>query len=136
MLHYDGDCPKNLNIIVPANHSLALVGFIIDTLHYDRIPNIQMNCSYMKVVDSHSKFCHGPWKITVSEAWAGTGIFNVIITSRTTTDMMVMTAGGLTAFYLLWTARHIAVMNHSDLYHTPAQNIGCIKRQDWLPLRL
>lgn len=131
MLQYDGDCPKNLNIIVPANRSLALVGFIIDTLHYDRIPHIQTNCSYMKVVGSHSEFRRGPWKITVSEAWTGTSIFNVIMTSRTTADMTVMTAGGLTAFYPLWTARHIAVMNHSDLRHTPAQNLGCIKRQDW-----
>jgi hypothetical protein len=118
MLWCDGECPTNLNIVVPTESGLCMALFIIDTLHYERIENIQINYSHNKLISSHEEFQCGPLRITVSEAFAD-GIFKVITKSHTTADMMVMTAGGLTVFYPLWTSKCIAVTNSSVLHTAP-----------------
>jgi hypothetical protein len=130
MLWCDGECPTNLNIVVPAESGLCMVLFIIDTLHYERIENTQINYSHTELISSHEEFQCGPLRITVSEAFAD-GIFEVITKSHTTADMMVMTAGGLTVFYPLWTSKGIAVTNSLVLHTAPRQNIGCIKQPTW-----
>ncbi|KAG1844463.1 hypothetical protein F4604DRAFT_1937504 [Suillus subluteus] len=130
MLRDDDDHPTNLNTIVPADCALLMAAFIIDTLHYHRIQDTQINYSDTKVLSSHSVSQCGPLSITVSEAVAD-GIFKVIATSHTTADMTLMTAGGLTVFYPLWTLKGIAITNHSVLRTAPGQNIGCIERPGW-----
>ncbi|KAG1791126.1 hypothetical protein EV424DRAFT_1355123 [Suillus variegatus] len=113
MLWADVQHPTNLNIIVPKGCSLSLIALILETLKYDRTQNTHINEAYKKVIARHSKFRCGPLRITVSEAFAD-GIFQVIASSHTTADMTVMTTGGLTAFYPLWTSKGIVVTNHSD----------------------
>lgn len=66
----------------------------------------------------------------MSEAFAD-GIFQVIASSHTTADMTVMTTGGLTAFYPLWTSKGIVVTNHSVSSTAHGQNIGSIKQLGW-----
>ncbi|KAG1894068.1 uncharacterized protein F5891DRAFT_1256478 [Suillus fuscotomentosus] len=126
----DGRHATNLNIVVPSDFGPLLADFIIDTLRYDKVADTPINHAYTKVIRSHSEFQRGGLKITVSEA-LGEGVFKVIMASHTTADMTLMTAGGMTVFYPLWTSRGIAVTNGAVLRPAPEPTIGCMSQEGW-----
>ncbi|KAG2108185.1 uncharacterized protein F5147DRAFT_652908 [Suillus discolor] len=126
----NGGHPANLNIVVPSDSGPLLAEFIIKTLHYNKLPDTHINHSYAKVVRCHCKFQCGDLKITMSEALAD-GVFKVIMASHTTADMTLMTAGGMTVFYPLWTLRHITVTNCAGLHPAPGCTIGCFSQEGW-----
>jgi hypothetical protein len=130
MLRCDGEHPTTLNILVPADCSLSLAAFVMDTLHYETLQNTQIHYSYAKVMSSHCKFQRGPLRITISEALTE-DIFKVITSSHTTANMTVMTPGGITVLYPLWTLKGMAMTNHSVLWTAQGQVIGSIERQGW-----
>ncbi|KAG2126862.1 uncharacterized protein EDB93DRAFT_1257383 [Suillus bovinus] len=131
MLRSDGgERPNNINIIVPKDCDLSLVAFILSTLEYHQLQNTAINYSYTKVVSSYSEFRCGPLRITLSQAFAD-NVFKVIMSSHTTADMTVMTAGGLTVLYPLWTLKGVAITNHTVLDTAPGKNVGCMEKQGW-----
>ncbi|KAG2152220.1 hypothetical protein BD769DRAFT_1658653 [Suillus cothurnatus] len=72
-------------------------------------------------------FRRGHRTITVSEA-TPEGVFKLVTASPTTADMIIMTAGGLTAFYADWTLAGIALTNHTIIDPAVGKHIGCMQR--------
>ncbi|KAG2360157.1 hypothetical protein BDR07DRAFT_1378216 [Suillus spraguei] len=126
----------NLNIIVPRgeNVGFTLYGFVVDDLGYCHVDeHVPIHDALEGVVVSFTKFKCRNMFITVSEATSHGIIFTVITSSPTTTDMVIMTAGGLAVFYPEWTMDGIVVTNHTVISstYTYNKNIGCGKDACW-----
>jgi len=67
--------------------------------------------AFLDSLHSFTRFQKGNMHIIVSEATPDE-IFSVITSSPTTTDMTIMTLGGLAVFYSHWTLRKMALESH------------------------
>lgn len=128
MLTGEPTMPDNLNFIVPHGSSEALYTFLQESLIYRRVNrNRPPHYAYKGAIHGYAMFRQGHHTITVSEA-TPEGVFKLITASPTTADMIIMTAGGLTAFYADWTLAGIALTNHTIVDPAVGKHIGCMQR--------
>lgn len=115
----------NINFIVPYGCSTGLYAFILETLKYRRVTtNRRAHVSFESTIHTFARFQQAYNTITVTEA-TPQGIFKVLMASPTTADMIIMTAGGLAAFYPKWTLAGITLTNHTFIRCLP---VGCVAR--------
>ncbi|KAG2131469.1 hypothetical protein BD769DRAFT_1666482 [Suillus cothurnatus] len=112
MLMGSDKSPKNLNLITPFECADVLYAYIVSDLQYAHVDtDATPHCAFGDSLNSLVIFEKGNLNITVSEATPD-GIFNVVTSSPTTTDMTIMTPGGLAVYYPHWTMRKIALESH------------------------
>ncbi|KAG2107460.1 uncharacterized protein F5147DRAFT_653322 [Suillus discolor] len=119
MLTGEPSVRTNINFIVPYGRSTVLYTFILESLKYHRVtPNRRAHVSFESTIHTFARFQQGYNTITVTEA-TPRGIFKVLMASPTTANMIIMTAGGLAAFYPKWTLAGITVTNHTFIQCLP-----------------
>ncbi|KAG1906520.1 uncharacterized protein F5891DRAFT_1181933 [Suillus fuscotomentosus] len=132
MLTGGDDAPNNLNIVCPSGSFDVLQGFILDSLSYRRVDAVtRSNYAFRAVVRAFAKYQRGPLRITLCEAISD-DIFDIITSSPTTGDMLIMTPGSVVAFYPEWTLNGVAVLNHVVTSHIPGKNVGCIENDQYI----
>ncbi|KAG1841609.1 hypothetical protein C8R48DRAFT_781319 [Suillus tomentosus] len=132
MLTGGDDAPNNLNIVCPSGSFDVLQGFILDSLSYRRVDAVtRSNYAFRAVARAFAKYRRGPLRITLCEAISD-DIFDVITSSPTTGDMLIMTPGSVVAFYPEWTLNGVAVLNHVVTSRIPGKNVGCIENVQYI----
>jgi hypothetical protein len=118
---------NNLNFIVPHGSSEVLYAFLQESLIYRCVNwNQPPHDAYKGIIHGYAMFRRGHRTITVSEA-TPEGVFKLVTASPTTADMIIMMAGGLTAFYADWTLAGIALTNHTIVDPAVGKHIGCMQ---------
>ncbi|KAG1874162.1 hypothetical protein C8R48DRAFT_669762 [Suillus tomentosus] len=131
MLTGESSVRRNINFIVPYGCSKILYAFILESLKYRRVTqNRRAHISFESSIQFFAKFQQAYNTITVTEA-TPQGIFKVLMTSPTTADMIIMTAGGLAAFYPKWTLAGITLTNHTYIQCLP---VGCMARPPYFQI--
>jgi hypothetical protein len=127
----EGITPNNLNLLVAEGGMEMLQNFLIQTLHYRCIQHGKAaNYAFQDPEQCFVTFGLGSKSIMVTEA-TSEGLFNLVLSVHTTADIIIMTAGGLAVFYLVWTKTGITVANHTLVLPATGQRIGCMKYPQW-----
>ncbi|KAG1849522.1 hypothetical protein F4604DRAFT_93298 [Suillus subluteus] len=121
---------NNINFVIGKGTLDVFQSFIQDKLFY-RWTTTKPHYAFQRALASFTVYRRDKLFITVSEARYG-GVFDVIASSPTTADMMMMTSGSFATFYPIWTLKHVTVANHTLFGgNRGTHDIGCVTHPEF-----
>lgn len=117
--------PQDLNLVMPSDSFGVVAHFIHQTLGYN-LTDVPCHTAIAHVVGRFHRYVQNGRAITLSGPKEHQHPLHMILGAPLTTDMMVMTARGITIFYLAWMEAGLSLRSHSGKNVASGEKLGSV----------
>ncbi|KAG1843828.1 hypothetical protein DFJ58DRAFT_844244 [Suillus subalutaceus] len=115
---------QDLNILVPHLNFDVLHDFLMETVGYRQISD-HCHPAIVQVVEHFGKYAWNCRVITLACPKSDMHILHLILNAPSTADMVYMTTGGVTCFYLQWMRQSISILSYTGNLVQWDNKLGC-----------